>query len=267
MSKKYWLQTQAPAGNWSDLLGVDTLEQAALRGRWLAENHGDNWRVVIRTDKVVAVGTTNKRKSNPRPRIGAAKPQRVSSATGKRPTKRLVSRRKANTRKGYFPNPRRRALKWNEFGSSFGKKHSFSVHLPEANGRAMFTIDPVYTQTGRFIAYELKGFAIPGEQSTGWKNYGTANRATTLQRKASEIYNRGIGALPPLHVISESPHRKNPVRRLAIRAGIRFYRKHGGKWLMFDPATYPAKTRAEAQRIANDLAQMFKTQIKVIIDK
>lgn len=42
---------------------------------------------------------------NPRPRIGAAKPTRASSATGMRPSKRLVSRRKANTRKGYFPNP------------------------------------------------------------------------------------------------------------------------------------------------------------------
>ena len=44
-------------------------------------------------------------KSNPRPRIGTAKPARASSATGKPPTKRLKARRKANSRKGYFPNP------------------------------------------------------------------------------------------------------------------------------------------------------------------
>lgn len=44
-------------------------------------------------------------KSNPRPRLGTKKPTRVSSATGRAPSKRLVRRRKTNTRKGYFPNP------------------------------------------------------------------------------------------------------------------------------------------------------------------
>jgi hypothetical protein len=45
------------------------------------------------------------RMQNPRPRLGTAKPTRVSSATGKKPSKRLVSRRKRNKAKGYFPNP------------------------------------------------------------------------------------------------------------------------------------------------------------------
>ena len=33
---------------------------------------------------------------------------RRSQATGKKPTKRLVQRRKENTKKGYFPNPKSR---------------------------------------------------------------------------------------------------------------------------------------------------------------
>lgn len=52
-----------------------------------------------------AAKPTTKRKKNPAPRIGTAKPKRRSQATGKAPTKRLVTRRKANAKKGYFPNP------------------------------------------------------------------------------------------------------------------------------------------------------------------
>jgi hypothetical protein len=44
-------------------------------------------------------------KPNPAKRKGTAKPYRRSQATKKAPTKRLVSRRKSNTEKGYFPNP------------------------------------------------------------------------------------------------------------------------------------------------------------------
>lgn len=50
--------------------------------------------------------TVPNRQKNPRPRLGTKKPTRASSATGRAPTKRLVKRRKTNTRKGYFPNPR-----------------------------------------------------------------------------------------------------------------------------------------------------------------
>jgi len=42
---------------------------------------------------------------NPAPRIGTARPRRVSQITKKPPTKRLVARRKRNTDEGYFPNP------------------------------------------------------------------------------------------------------------------------------------------------------------------
>lgn len=58
--------------------------------------------------KIVAAADAKKRKTikkNPAPRIGTKKPNRRSQATGKAPTKRLVQRRKANAKKGYFPNP------------------------------------------------------------------------------------------------------------------------------------------------------------------
>lgn len=42
---------------------------------------------------------------NPAPRLGTSRPRRASQITKKAPTKRLVARRKANTQKGYFPNP------------------------------------------------------------------------------------------------------------------------------------------------------------------
>jgi len=53
------------------------------------------------------------RASNPAPRRGAKKPKRASQRVHrnkngtftKAPTKRLVTRRKKNVRKGYFPNP------------------------------------------------------------------------------------------------------------------------------------------------------------------
>jgi len=44
-------------------------------------------------------------KENPSPRIGTAHPKRRSAITKKTPSKRLVARRKANVKKGYFPNP------------------------------------------------------------------------------------------------------------------------------------------------------------------
>lgn len=45
------------------------------------------------------------RAKNPAPRVGTKRPRRVSQVTKKPPTKRLVTRRKANTKAGYFPNP------------------------------------------------------------------------------------------------------------------------------------------------------------------
>lgn len=54
-------------------------------------------------------------KNNPTPRIGTARPRRVSQVTKKPPTKRLVTRRKANVKAGYFPNPVNPPLNETEF--------------------------------------------------------------------------------------------------------------------------------------------------------
>jgi hypothetical protein len=48
---------------------------------------------------------SEKRAKNPAPRTGTKRPRRVSQITKKAPTTRLVARRKANSKAGYFPNP------------------------------------------------------------------------------------------------------------------------------------------------------------------
>jgi hypothetical protein len=53
---------------------------------------------------------SEKRSKNPAPRLGTKRPRRVSQITKKPPTKRLVTRRKANTQAGYFPNPTKREI-------------------------------------------------------------------------------------------------------------------------------------------------------------
>jgi hypothetical protein len=45
------------------------------------------------------------RQTNPAPRTGTKRPRRASQITKKPPTTRLVARRKANSKAGYFPNP------------------------------------------------------------------------------------------------------------------------------------------------------------------
>lgn len=224
MTAIYWVQTQAPAGNWVDRTGSDDLKNTKQYAEYEA-GRGVNSRVIERFDKVLHVYGA-KRQNNPRPRIGSAKPGRVSSATGMRPSKRLVSRRKSNTRKGYFPNPINAAA------------------IPES--------------------------AILIQQKTGnnWETVtwftGTASKKLIdIQRK---MWESATGK--ETRVTSNKKGRfHNPVRPLAKRAGIRFYRQAGAKWLMFDPASYPAKTKNEALKIARALGQMFKTQIKIVIDK
>ena len=58
-----------------------------------------NWLKIKHIDDVTG------RANNPAPRIGTAHPKRKSEATKKTPTKRLVARRKRNTKAGYYPNP------------------------------------------------------------------------------------------------------------------------------------------------------------------
>jgi len=50
---KYWLQTQAPAGNWVDSLGTDDLESALSHSDYLQDS-GKKTRIVTRVDKVVS---------------------------------------------------------------------------------------------------------------------------------------------------------------------------------------------------------------------
>ena len=51
MNHRYWLQTQAPAGNWVDSVGT-TLEACISHGRYL-QQRGEIVRVVKRTDRVL----------------------------------------------------------------------------------------------------------------------------------------------------------------------------------------------------------------------
>jgi hypothetical protein len=50
------------------------------------------------------------RYENPAPRTGTKRPRRVSQITKKAPTTRLVARRRANSKAGYFPNPSKREI-------------------------------------------------------------------------------------------------------------------------------------------------------------
>lgn len=50
---KYWIQVQAPAGNWVDVLGTDDLNAAAKYAMW-QQNHGPvKARVIERKDEVL----------------------------------------------------------------------------------------------------------------------------------------------------------------------------------------------------------------------
>lgn len=49
---KYWLQTQAPAGNWVDSLGTDDLESALSHSDYL-QDRGEKTRIVTRVDTPV----------------------------------------------------------------------------------------------------------------------------------------------------------------------------------------------------------------------
>lgn len=52
----YWLQTQAPAGNWVDNMGSASRNSVITHGKWLQKEHGETVRVVDRTDTVIWVG-------------------------------------------------------------------------------------------------------------------------------------------------------------------------------------------------------------------
>lgn len=49
---KYWVQTQAPAGNWVDSIGTNDLKAAKAHARYL-HSIGETARVISREDTVV----------------------------------------------------------------------------------------------------------------------------------------------------------------------------------------------------------------------
>ena len=313
-----------------------------------------------------------KYENNPRPRMGTAKAGRVSSATGKRPTKRLVSRRKSNTRKGYFPNPvdnfkfappgkfwvyftnhqyfADKTFDSEKSAIDFAKSKGFEATIYAANetigawspigGYRRFKSNPI-NHMGEKEYYTYAGWkravkAIdPNAEFYGDKDIGGAINVGEWDGEKGSIFTpvirakqrraegkaaapksaepgfydadgnrlqissrikdfRGesaiVNAFEPPHKPGASgyittnrgryyasvygyewkgprPRSANPVRQLAKRAGIRFYRKSGNKWFMFAPDSFSAKTKPQAIKLANELARMYKTQIKIVIDK
>lgn len=52
MTTRYWLQTQAPAGNWVDNTGSSNVSYCESHGRFLLER-GETVRVIERTDREI----------------------------------------------------------------------------------------------------------------------------------------------------------------------------------------------------------------------
>lgn len=69
------------------------------------------------------------RMTNPAPRIGTARPRRLSQITKKPPSKRLVKRRMKNTDVGYFPNP-----------LAVSEKAKYAVYQTSAKGVEMIAM-------------------------------------------------------------------------------------------------------------------------------
>jgi len=220
---------------------------------------------------------------NPRPRMGSRNAMRKSSATGKAPTKRLIRRRRANVEKGYFPNPGKNTGVRVVYNRLLGGWYVVKgPHQTPISGKFASHQDAkqslIDAQNRRDAPRQSNPVNHMGERE--FQTYAAWKRAVKAINPNAEFYgDKDIGGAKNIGewdgatgVIFSDADRvaqraANPVRRLAKRAAIRFYRKHAGKWLMFDPAAYPAKTKAEAQKIARALAKMFQSQIKVVIDK
>jgi hypothetical protein len=83
---------------------VATTTRASSQGEARIQ-YSDVSGVTLKRIKATFSEPVKKRAANPAPRIGTARPRRVSQITKKAPAKRLVKRRRANTDEGYFPNP------------------------------------------------------------------------------------------------------------------------------------------------------------------
>lgn len=90
---KYWLQTQAPAGNWADSVGSEKLDVLRKHGAYM-EKQGATVRIVSRTDKVIS-DKSQRIKRNPRGTLAAhaaaVNPKRVSANAGRKPRKRAIA--------------------------------------------------------------------------------------------------------------------------------------------------------------------------------
>jgi len=51
---RYWMQVQAPGGNWVDSLGANDIESCLAHGDYLTQEHGKVTRVIERMDVVIA---------------------------------------------------------------------------------------------------------------------------------------------------------------------------------------------------------------------
>lgn len=55
MTMRYWTQTQAPNGNWVDVLGSDDLDTCKGYADFQQDKLGRTARVIARTDEVVYI--------------------------------------------------------------------------------------------------------------------------------------------------------------------------------------------------------------------
>ena len=117
--------------------------------------------------------------TNPARRIGTAHPKRKSEATKKTPTKRLVARRKRNTKAGYYPNPiqDKIALYFNAGNDTNGNPRSLFVVVNTA-GAVIGAYDEGYAGESA-VTKHYPGIAIvgrfditPAQRKSLLKEYG-----------------------------------------------------------------------------------------------
>lgn len=104
-AKKYYVVDYVKNGLWTQASYFSSKPAANHYALMLKQREGFVTRVIYTFPSSTPDYKNEKRGINPAPRIGTKKPNRRSQATGARPSKRLVARRKANAYEGFFPNP------------------------------------------------------------------------------------------------------------------------------------------------------------------
>lgn len=159
-AKKYAQEFASPS-EWNRMFTVADRKAAA-------QEMADMWRDEMELGNFME---PKKRAANPAPRIGTARPRRVSQLTKKPPTKRLVARRKKNTDQGYFPNPDigrkhnpiadKIALHFNAGNDANGTPRRVFV-VVNTSGVVIKAIDEGYLGE-RAVTGEFPGIAIVGQ--------------------------------------------------------------------------------------------------------